>query len=108
MNIACTLWTVHPCPQALDGFILTALSDGTVVYLSDNIHKHLGLFQSEHIGYSMYDMIFEEDHEEVKRKVHVAEATALARLSSRGVCVCVCVCVCVFVCTCTRCVCVCV
>ncbi len=71
-------------PQALDGFILVALSDGTVEYVSENIHKHLGLFQSEHIGFSMYDLIFEEDQEEVKRKIHIAEANAFARLSNQG------------------------
>ena len=31
--------------EALDGFILVVLGDGTIVYVSDNIHKYLGLFQ---------------------------------------------------------------
>ena len=31
--------------EALDGFVLVLLGDGTIVYLSDNIHKYLGLFQ---------------------------------------------------------------
>ncbi len=70
--------------QALDGFVLVTLLDGTVVYVSENIHKHLGLFQSEHIGFSMYDIIFEEDQEEVKRSIHAAEANAFARLSDKG------------------------
>jgi len=31
--------------EALDGFVLVALGDGTIVYVSENIHKYLGLFQ---------------------------------------------------------------
>ena len=31
--------------EALDGFVLVVLGDGTIVYVSDNIHKYLGLFQ---------------------------------------------------------------
>ncbi len=31
--------------QALDGFLMVALTDGTITYLSESIHKHLGLFQ---------------------------------------------------------------
>ena len=31
--------------EALDGFVLVLLGDGTIVYLSENVHKYLGLFQ---------------------------------------------------------------
>ena len=71
-------------PQSLDGFLLVILSDGTIVYLSESIHKHMGLFQSEHIGYSIYNLILEEDHAEVKTTIAKAEVTALSRLSSKG------------------------
>jgi len=36
------LWSLL---QALDGFMMVALLDGTIVYLSESVHKHLGLFQ---------------------------------------------------------------
>ena len=31
--------------QALDGFLLVASSEGTIVYLSESVHHHLGIFQ---------------------------------------------------------------
>ena len=31
--------------EALDGFVLVLLFDGTIIYLSENVHKYLGLFQ---------------------------------------------------------------
>ena len=31
--------------ETLDGYVLVVLGDGTIVYVSDNIHKYLGLFQ---------------------------------------------------------------
>ena len=31
--------------QSLDGFLLVAMGDGTITYISESIHKHLGLFQ---------------------------------------------------------------
>ena len=31
--------------EALDGFVLVLLGDGTIVYLSENIQKYLGLPQ---------------------------------------------------------------
>ena len=39
---------LHPTlytSQALDGFMMVIQIDGTVVFLSDSIHKYLGLFQ---------------------------------------------------------------
>ena len=70
--------------EALDGFVMVALSDGMIVYISESIHKHLGLFQSEHIGFSMYDLILEEDHQEVKMAITKAETDAMSRLSTKG------------------------
>ena len=31
--------------QAMDGFLVVLLSDGSIVYLSESIQKHMGLFQ---------------------------------------------------------------
>ena len=41
--LLCCLFAVKL--QSLDGFVLVTLGDGTVIYLSESIHKHLGLFQ---------------------------------------------------------------
>ena len=64
--------------------MLVTLADGTIIYLSESIHKHLGLFQSEHIGFSLYDLVLEEDHGDVREAISKAEAAALARLTSKG------------------------
>ena len=31
--------------QSLDGFLMVIGGDGSIVYISESIHKHLGLFQ---------------------------------------------------------------
>ena len=42
--------------EALDGFVVVLLGDGTIVYLSENIQKYLGLsqVQSLHTYIHMY------------------------------------------------------
>ncbi|XP_011403284.1 PREDICTED: hypoxia-inducible factor 1-alpha-like [Amphimedon queenslandica] len=52
--------------ESLDGFLMVTGGDGSLIFISESIHKHLGLFQSEHIGLSMYEIIHEEDYETVK------------------------------------------
>jgi hypothetical protein len=42
-------YNYDPHVQALDGFLLVASSDGTIVYLSESIHHHLGIFQVRHL-----------------------------------------------------------
>ena len=34
--------------QSLDGFLMVVTGEGTIIYISENIHKHLGLFQVMH------------------------------------------------------------
>ncbi len=34
--------------KALDGFVMLLDGDGEMLYLSDNVHKHLGLTQVSH------------------------------------------------------------
>ena len=43
--------------EALDGFVLVLLGDGTIAYLSDNIHKYLGLSQVFASNVSMYGVL---------------------------------------------------
>jgi PAS domain-containing protein len=55
--------------ESLDGFIIAILGDGTILYVSESIHKHLGLFQSEHIGSSFYDLIHNEDYASTQESI---------------------------------------
>jgi hypothetical protein len=57
---------------------MVASCDGTVLYLSESVFTHTGLFQSEHTGKSMYCLIHEEDHSEVREALTSAEAAALS------------------------------
>ncbi|XP_065894666.1 hypoxia-inducible factor 1-alpha-like [Dysidea avara] len=72
--------------EALDGFILVVLGDGTIVYVSDNIHKYLGLFQSEHIGTNVFDLILAEDHKDVKESLKTSEIQSMSRLQDGAPC----------------------
>lgn len=63
--------------EALDGFLMVTQVDGTIVFLSESIHKHMGLFQSEHIGVNMFELIHEEDHADVRKKIEEAEMKSL-------------------------------
>jgi hypothetical protein len=40
-----SLSPLPPHLQALDGFLMVTQIDGTIVFLSESIHKHMGLFQ---------------------------------------------------------------
>lgn len=70
--------------EAMDGFLIVLLSDGSIIYLSESIHKHLGLFQSEHMGSSLYDLVLKEDHNDVKQAISSAETQAHTKLGKRS------------------------
>ena len=42
VSVMFDLWSLL---QDLDGLMMVALLDGTIVYLSESVHKHLGPFQ---------------------------------------------------------------
>jgi hypothetical protein len=71
--------------EAMDGFLMVLLSDGSIVYLSESIQKHMGLFQSEHMGTSLYDLVLEEDQTSVKLALSSAEIKAHTRIGTKRV-----------------------
>ncbi|XP_030073795.1 hypoxia-inducible factor 3-alpha isoform X2 [Microcaecilia unicolor] len=52
--------------RALDGFLMVLNDDGDMIYLSENVNKHLGLTQLELIGQNIYDFIHPRDQEELQ------------------------------------------
>ncbi|XP_078517101.1 hypoxia-inducible factor 3-alpha isoform X2 [Lissotriton helveticus] len=55
------------CPlRSLDGFLMVLSEDGDMIFLSDNVDKHLGLGQLELIGQSVYDFIHPCDQDELQ------------------------------------------
>ncbi|KAL1769201.1 hypoxia-inducible factor 3-alpha isoform X1 [Sigmodon hispidus] len=52
--------------KALEGFVMVLTADGDMVYLSENVSKHLGLSQLELIGHSIFDFIHPCDQEELQ------------------------------------------
>ncbi|XP_044291346.1 hypoxia-inducible factor 3-alpha isoform X3 [Varanus komodoensis] len=52
--------------KALDGFLMVLTEEGDMIYLSENVNKHLGLSQLELIGHSIFDFIHPCDQEELQ------------------------------------------
>ncbi|XP_057615500.1 hypoxia-inducible factor 3-alpha isoform X1 [Chionomys nivalis] len=52
--------------KALEGFVMVLTAEGDMVYLSENVSKHLGLSQLELIGHSIFDFIHPCDQEELQ------------------------------------------
>ncbi|XP_020642729.3 hypoxia-inducible factor 3-alpha [Pogona vitticeps] len=52
--------------KALDGFLMVLTEEGDMIYLSENVNKHLGLSQLELIGHSVFDFIHPCDQEELQ------------------------------------------
>ncbi|XP_043913476.1 hypoxia-inducible factor 3-alpha-like [Protopterus annectens] len=52
--------------KALDGFLMVLTEEGDMMYLSENVNKHLGLAQLELIGHSIFDFIHPCDQDELK------------------------------------------
>ncbi|CAL8303242.1 unnamed protein product [Lota lota] len=48
-----------------EGFLLVVSTKGDMVFLSDNVSKHLGLTQVDLIGHSLYDFSHPCDHKEI-------------------------------------------
>ena len=42
------------------------------------------LLQSEYIGLTVYDLMLEEDHDDVRKKISEAEAKSLTRTTKLG------------------------
>ncbi|XP_029475662.1 hypoxia-inducible factor 3-alpha isoform X2 [Rhinatrema bivittatum] len=52
--------------RALDGFLMVLTDEGDMIYLSENVSKHLGLTQLELVGQNIYDFIHPCDQEELQ------------------------------------------
>ncbi|XP_043976016.1 hypoxia inducible factor 1 subunit alpha, like [Gambusia affinis] len=53
-------------PQALAGFIMVMTEEGDMVFLTENVNKHIGITQLELLGQSVYDFIHPCDQEELR------------------------------------------
>ncbi|EEC18554.1 hypoxia-inducible factor 1 alpha, putative, partial [Ixodes scapularis] len=52
--------------EALDGFLVVLSADGDVLFLSENISRHLGLNQVDLMGQSLFEFCHPCDHDELK------------------------------------------
>ncbi|XP_069063782.1 hypoxia-inducible factor 3-alpha isoform X2 [Pleurodeles waltl] len=71
------------CPlRSLDGFLMVLSEDGDMIFLSDNVDKHLGLGQLELIGQSVYDFIHPCDQDELQDLLSIRGLSQKAKLSA--------------------------
>lgn len=52
--------------QCLDGFLLAAFADGTIVYSTDNVLQYLGFNQVDLMHRCLYGLVHPEDHQDLK------------------------------------------
>ncbi|XP_061733531.1 hypoxia-inducible factor 1-alpha-like isoform X1 [Nerophis ophidion] len=52
--------------QALSGFIVVITEEGDMIYLTENVNKHVGIPQLELLGQSVYDFVHPCDQEELR------------------------------------------
>nr|WNN25253.1 hypoxia-inducible factor 1 [Hemithiris psittacea] len=62
-------------PKALDGVLMLLSSEGDIIYISENVAKHIGIPCIEMMGHSLFDFIHPCDQEELKDALH-SKATA--------------------------------
>ncbi|XP_073318730.1 hypoxia inducible factor 1 subunit alpha, like [Pagrus major] len=53
-------------PEALAGFIMVMTEEGDMIYLTENVSKHIGIAQLELLGQSVYDFVHPCDQEELR------------------------------------------
>ncbi|KAM6932935.1 hypoxia inducible factor 1 subunit alpha, like [Xenentodon cancila] len=53
-------------PQALAGFIMVMTEEGDMIFLTENVNKHIGITQLELLGQSIYDFVHPCDQEELR------------------------------------------
>lgn len=53
-------------PEALAGFIMVMTEEGDMIYLTENVSKHIGIAQLELLGHSIYDFVHPCDQEELR------------------------------------------
>ncbi|KAM7398881.1 hypothetical protein PAMP_018186 [Pampus punctatissimus] len=53
-------------PQVLAGFIMVLTEEGDMIYLTENVNRHVGIAQLELLGQSVYDFVHPCDQEELR------------------------------------------
>nr|XP_046245921.1 hypoxia inducible factor 1 subunit alpha, like isoform X2 [Scatophagus argus] len=53
-------------PQVLAGFIMVMTEEGDMIYLTENVSRHIGITQLELLGQSIYDFVHPCDQEELR------------------------------------------
>uniref|UniRef100_A0A3P9L7H0 Hypoxia inducible factor 1 subunit alpha, like n=1 Tax=Oryzias latipes TaxID=8090 RepID=A0A3P9L7H0_ORYLA len=53
-------------PQALAGFVMVMTEEGDMIFLTENVNKHIGITQLELLGQSIYDFVHPCDQEELR------------------------------------------
>uniref|UniRef100_A0A667YTH0 Endothelial PAS domain protein 1b n=1 Tax=Myripristis murdjan TaxID=586833 RepID=A0A667YTH0_9TELE len=72
--------------RMMEGFLMVVSADGDMIFLSDNVSKHMGLTQTELMGHNIYEFTHPCDHEEMRNNLHVgwrgAERNFVIRMKS--------------------------
>ncbi|KAI3353970.1 hypothetical protein L3Q82_018466, partial [Scortum barcoo] len=53
-------------PEVLAGFIMVMTEEGDMMYLTENVSRHIGITQLELLGHSVYDFVHPCDQEELR------------------------------------------
>ncbi|XP_037533633.1 hypoxia inducible factor 1 subunit alpha, like [Nematolebias whitei] len=53
-------------PEALAGFVMVVTEEGDMIFLTENVNKHIGIAQLDLLGQSVYDFVHPCDQEELR------------------------------------------
>ncbi|XP_007895056.1 endothelial PAS domain-containing protein 1b isoform X2 [Callorhinchus milii] len=65
--------------KALEGFITVVTQDGDIIFLSENVNKHMGIAQVELTGHSIFDFTHPCDHEEIRENLTLKNAPGFGK-----------------------------
>ncbi|XP_028332531.1 endothelial PAS domain-containing protein 1-like [Gouania willdenowi] len=57
--------------RVLEGFMMVLSGDGDMIFLSDNVIKHMGLTQAEMMGHNIFEYTHPCDHEEIRQNLRL-------------------------------------